>query len=398
MRKQPAGIKRKLPKGVLVDRGYVFIRIFRNGKPFREGFGKAVPSNINTAIAKLNEYRLSIHNEKFDFEDKAKRVHVKDAAQLIIDRGVPKSYVAAYNRLVQFTEDCFYDLLSPLRMSSYREWAKANVSVKRRNVETGEIETFPLSDSSINYDLTAFSSMYYRLKGLVEDHQLPALKLPAQPICRKVERFDERISRRKRHLDQDELVSFLSVATPRVQRLCVGALNTVLRKKDLLALIPENRVAGNGQIETMQHKVSAYVATPDNSNTRALFESAFGERVLDDTNFRREFERSRKVWLEGFPKEEWKAKWFMFMDLRRTALRKVYDETKDILLCQELAGHSSPETTRRYLGVSKFDISRAGQVLQKAFTFELPVSEANGTVVKTVGSEKKIGFKTNDND
>jgi integrase len=40
-------------------------------------------------------------------------------------------------------------------------------------------------------------------------------------------------------------------------------------------------------------------------------------------------------------------------DLRRTAAQRWYDASRDLVVVQELLGHRSPETTRRYLHIER---------------------------------------------
>ena len=49
----------------------------------------------------------------------------------------------------------------------------------------------------------------------------------------------------------------------------------------------------------------------------------------------------------GLPKK------FHVHSMRHTFLTAVYNRTKDLRLCQELAGHSSPVTTSRYAHVNQ---------------------------------------------
>jgi integrase len=369
---------RTLPKGILVDRGLVYIRIFKDGKPFRESFGPASsPANINLAIAKLSEYRADIYNDKFDMAVQAKRIKTADAIDLFVANG-GKAYKTVLSGFRAFTDGKWYDTVNHAQMLEYRSF-RTKGDDKRR-----------VSDSTVNRELTAISAMYYKLRKLVELKEIPAIKMPEISPCKHVPRFDERLSRRSRTLSAEEFQSFMAIATPKVQRAVLGALNTALRKKDLFALKQDNTAEG-GLLRGEQNKVGKLYVVPENDNMQALFNSSAGS-VFDTVNFRKEFEGSREAWLATFPEAERKARHFLFMDLRRTALRKVYDETKDILLCRDLAGHSDVRTTQLYLGLTASDIKRAGNVLGKAFSYQLGESGGEGNAS---GSDEatKIGFK-----
>ena len=55
-----------LPRGILIDRGYVYIRIFPNGQKVLKSIGPLSQNGvIDDAISKLNLYREQIRAGKF---------------------------------------------------------------------------------------------------------------------------------------------------------------------------------------------------------------------------------------------------------------------------------------------------------------------------------------------
>jgi len=365
---------RRLPRGIMVEKGKVWIRILPNGKQFLQCFGDADnPNNINLAISKLNEYRDEIRNDRFGIERETKRVKFRDAVALF-EKKVGQTYRYQIPGLILFFGDFWFDELNHVKVAKFRPF---------RTSEKGG----GISDSTVNRELTALSVIYYKLKSLVELKEIEPIKLPPISPCKHVERFDERLARRKRVLSEDEFQRFMTVAHPEVQRVCLAALNTALRRKDLFA-ITVNNVVNDSNLEGMQHKTENPYIVPNNQNMLQLFQDANGTAsVLNSTGFRERFEKSRDLFLAQYPEEQRNRRFFQFRDLRRTALRKVYDKTKDILLCKELAGHTNVLTTQLYLGLTKADIQKAGSVLEESFSYRIQ------TAGVSVGEEKRqIGF------
>ena len=72
-----------LPRGILIDRGYVYIRIFPNGQKVFKSIGPISQQGImNDAIAKLSQYREQIRTGKFGLEENAQHITVEQAADI----------------------------------------------------------------------------------------------------------------------------------------------------------------------------------------------------------------------------------------------------------------------------------------------------------------------------
>ncbi len=372
---------RQLPKGILIDRGLVFIRIFPSGKKFQQGFGPASdPANINLAIQKLNEYRQDVQLDKFGLEVPAKRIKFADGIVplFLAQPQCPASYKTNVKALQAFLPDQWWDEVNYLRMQQYEEWRTKQIG------KTGKL----ISKSTAMRELTTMSAIYYKIKALVELKELEPVKMPSMSPCKFVEKYDERLSRRSRVLSQDdEFPKFMSVATPRVQKVVLAALNTALSKKDLFNLGEKNVAEFGKQLEGERTKVGKLYTVPNNSNMQGLFGN--GDQLLDDTNFRKEFEESRERFLSLYPVEQRDKRYFWFKDLRRTALRKVWDETKDILLCRDLAAHADVKTTQLYLGLRDTDVQLAGKVLEKAFSYSIENCRENCQPAPIVVEEKR---------
>lgn len=360
---------RTLPRGILVDRELVYIRVFERGKtkPFLKSFGNVNDKGVlDTAIAELHRIREQIRLGKFKQEDKTSRIRFLDAAEMFLIK--KPVWRGNFKGLLEFFNNYWLDEITYLKVADYRPW---------RSQQTKRVhgEDKPIEQSSINRELTGLSSMISKLKLWVELGEIRPIDLPPHNPVKLVRKlkggwYDERLSRRKRVLSPTELPKFIELSPVRLQRIIIGALNTALRKKDLLALKKDNTTLAAEQLEGLQSKVGSMYIVPNNNNLKWLFDTT-NESVFDDTNFRKEFDATRLKLIEELRKDGIECEWFQFKDLRRTALRKVWDETKDLLLCRDLAGHKDAKTTQLYLGLTDFDVKKAGEVLQRHFSFDV---------------------------
>lgn len=72
-----------LPRGIWIDRGYVFIRIFLQERRFLKCVGPVThPDVIDDAIAKLNQYREQIRLGKFDLDERTQRITMDQATDI----------------------------------------------------------------------------------------------------------------------------------------------------------------------------------------------------------------------------------------------------------------------------------------------------------------------------
>jgi hypothetical protein len=79
----------KRERGIVVDRGYVFVRFWpwgRKNKPYVEHFGPATDGNIKIANYKMREYRNKVALGSFDIERPAVPMLFKDAWPIFINK------------------------------------------------------------------------------------------------------------------------------------------------------------------------------------------------------------------------------------------------------------------------------------------------------------------------
>jgi len=356
---------RALPRGILIDRNLVYVRIFPNGKIFQKCYGNVNQKDVvNTAIADLAKIREQIRLGKFQQEDKIQRILFCDAVDLFLSKHGNR-WKSSLKPFKEFFSGLYSDEITYVKLQAFRPWFLANHSIKRRI--HGVLTTVAPKETTANRYLTGLSSWYSHLKRWITIQEIRPLLLPPENPVTLVRGlkggwYNEHLNRRKRILSRDEFEVLMEVATPRFRRFCLAALNTALRKKDVLALDEKTIDVAANQIEGLQNKTGSRYVLPKNSNMQWLFDTSTSS-VIESMNFRREYERSRQRFMERTGAES-----FWLTDLRRTALRKVWEETKNLLLCRDLAGHGDAKTTQLYLGLTDSDIQLAGQILEKHFS------------------------------
>jgi integrase len=215
-----------------------------------------------------------------------------------------------------------------------------------------------IARSSVMKNLRALSVLYNDLKHWCRIKAVKPLKLPVEnPVTtlRKEKRgwFDETGFRRTRVVTDEEVGIFFNIASPRVKRVFMAALNTALRKGDLFALDAEKKDAYWNRLRGIQSKILSEYVLPANPEVDRIL----AEGGLDDTNFRREWDAAMAEFIrQGHEK-------FTVRDCRRTAAIAVWEATRDIRICQALLGHKSQMTTEVYLGIKRADLDKAGEAL-----------------------------------
>jgi len=346
---------KNIPKGILIDRGYVWIRIFPNGREFNRCFGPVTkPSIVDDAIRKLNHYREQIRLGKFNLEEKVIRLTIEEAVDTFLKlhaskAKVPKNFRSLFQSMLRFFAGRYMDTFTYIDVDNFRKWRENQVKA-----------------STVNREHAVLTTLFYRLKEWRALKLIANVKLPEDNPGRFVKKVDERQFIRKRVLSPDEFRQFMSVAPLSVRRICLAALNSTLRLKDLKMLTKEHINAAAGLFQGIQEKPGVPYNVSINRVMRELIDSAPGRKIFDFTNFRKYFESAREE-----AKKRYGLPHFEFKDLRRTAARAIWDETKDLLLCKEALGHTDAKTTQWYLGITNADIQRAGRVLESKFMYNV---------------------------
>jgi hypothetical protein len=351
---------RILPRGITLEQNYVVLRLRIEGKLHKEFFGQVNRDSLDRAERKLKELERKVNGQETNIVITHTPIPFNRAAELFIEKhgkARSRSYKYHFVALKEYFGKYNWHDLDPEIVggedgkSGYRAYRKAQGVI----------------DSTVNRDLSVLSRMYTKFEEwkVRKKHGVERLKIPQLNPTKFVFRVNEDRFRRKRILNEEELACIAGYCTPRLLRIVIGSLSTVLRKADLLGVTPSQFVDTVNKIEGIQGKTGHVYNLPQTESIRFLLETSDGNKLLDKTNMRREW-----YTMVAAVKDHYKSKGqviedFQYRDLRRTALMAVYDETEDIIICRDIAGHKRSTTTEIYLGVQAKGLKKAGQALEK---------------------------------
>jgi len=354
---------RQLPKGILVDDGYVKIRIFLDGRMIKRSIGPVSEIGIiDSAISKLNEFRERIRLGKLDLDETSRRITIEEAIgtywKLHAERKKSaESFELNLRRIKEVFGGRFIDSITYVDVQNYRRIREKSVS-----------------PSSVNKEQTVLTNLFNRLKEWKRLGIIKNIRLPDDNPGSLVKRVNERQYARKRVVAPEEFRRFLAVAPESVKKICLAAVNTTLRLKDLKNLTRDNVNITANKLEGVQAKTGKSYSIPMNGVMQKIVANSAGNQIFDFKNFRKLFEAARK---------ESKIVHFQFRDLRRSGARAMLAKGMDIDTVRRILGHTTIGMTEMYVPSNDNDAQIATEVLGSLF-FPAPLQ----TVPKTVPKRK----------
>lgn len=344
---------KKPARGVGIDsRGYVFVRLFSKGKALpKKNFGKATSESLDEAARYVFRTKEALRTGRTSVEDQKQIRWTFGYAWEKYLPHCPKSRLYCGKPLKAFFEKYYFDELWFGIVNGYRPWRKSQ----------------GLKDNSINLELAMLSCMYHEFKELKLLNQIPNVKLPVQSPRIGVEWVNEDAFNDDRVITDAEYDLIMKEAPLRVQRRIDAALNTGLRRKDIFALRKESMDTFLKRLKGLSFKVKLPYQSPANQVVAKLFETAEGDVIIDQTNYKRDFDQLRRVCVAKYGMRD-----FTYKDFRRTAgmhiLRDVQGD-RGLLLCKAFYNHKRIDTTMKYLGVTFEDLNKAGEILAAKFNY-----------------------------
>lgn len=321
-----------LPRGLECNRGYLFVRIFPEGKLVLKGCGTHTKANQKIAELVLNDYRQKIALNCFDLPKKLKTITFQEAWTIFYKHhyeewkhptrntsrsgGSKASAIGAYTTLFEL-------LGNPLFHSITAE--DIRIKVKDKMLAKG------FSPATMNRYKGVLSSMFTVLSRLSSDGRIEAVRLPKDNPCDSVPDLEEK--GRSKVATTDELKKLkdacFALNDPDLWSIILLELDTTLRLGDLKRL--EGVTVKDGYVTLKQGKTGKDITLPEMPKT---------SRGVIFTNRRKRFELARdKAELWGF----------QFRDLRRTGadMLKKLGYSKELI--KDTLGHASSNTTEKYL-------------------------------------------------
>lgn len=150
-------------------------------------------------------------------------------------------------------------------------------------------------------------------------------------------------NRRVRYLSHEEVKRLLEAAKPRLKEFLILALNTGMRRANLVGLQWEDIDFKNGVIHVLKTKSGKAYDVPINNVVLGLFKAMHKKEstglVLNTTNLKRDFNSAlKKAKIENCT----------IHDLRHTFASHLALKGIDIYTISQLMGHSDIKMTQRY--------------------------------------------------
>lgn len=339
---------RVLPKGVLVERGYVYLRLRYNGKPLpKKCFGIASSHTIDEAERELHRQRERLKSNRGISEDsKTVRWPFPFACREFIKHRPAWKYFDT--PLSSFFGEYYFDELTFVKVEKYRPFRSK----------------LGIAGSSINKEIAMISAMFNLFKRLRHVREIPNVELPVENPCFGVEKVAE--GRRRRIITPGEFQLIMAEAPPRLQRAILAAFNTGLRRKDVFSLSSAGNDKYDNLLEGVMHKVGSMYRIDKNEMMSQLYASASDGKVVDGTNHKRLFLELRQTCIKKHGLED-----FVFKDFRRSAAWQIWLSEKNPFMVMAFLQHKKITTTQQYLGISSNDMEKAVGVLQSKFNYQI---------------------------
>ncbi len=341
--RQPCKHGAVLPRGLVCDRGYLFIRLFTKGRPIlREGCGAHNPQTQKLAVIKLNRYREKKFFGKMDAAPDLPSITCSEAFDLYINHAKPSRNITGVivSRLKPAFGSILYDQLKPAQIIKYREAREKSVDPR-----TGK----QLKFSTVNREQSILQGIYTTIKEWkkIEKDGIPDFKLPEENPCIYVHKPSEEIYARKRVPTDEEMgeaKKWCLTNDPELWSTVIHSIVTMLRKSDLQAVIDNNLTEGIQGKTQKPFKVRTSFPVP-----KSL------------TNWRKRWEALQRAmgWnVEGTPTHT------VWHDLRHWGPTYLGHVGFGKLIIQQLTGHSTEKMVGRYTHLREEKVNEAVRALE----------------------------------
>lgn len=338
----------KRDRGLVVDRGYLKIRIWpwgKENKPYVEHFGRATPANIGIARYKLRDYRNKIALGKFDIEKPAKALLFKDAVPIFLEKhkNTPDMRYQTKQLSAFFGGYFLHDITADL-IKDYR---------RKREVDV----TF----ATTNKNQAILSSLFEKFRewnatnGVFSDK----IRLPAENPCQFVTKPTEIGRKRRRVLAPEEWDRLKPALNEELLDHCKMAIYSSLRLKDISRL--SGKVIEGDIIRDLQAKNAAKgieYQVPLTESLRAIALRIAARPYLSSWTVQRTFRGAC---------DAINIRDCTFRDLRRTGLSWMDKLGARRTVLRDRAGHTDSKTTDLYLGSEMVEQLEAIRTLEDTF-------------------------------
>ncbi|MBF0252550.1 MAG: site-specific integrase [Candidatus Omnitrophica bacterium] len=360
MEKLESRKEKRIEKGIYLRDGSYYIDFYiAHGKRKRE---KIEGNSLKLARQVRNKRLTDVAEGKYLDKPKEERIKLGDFIHQFLtlhSKQRKKTWRDDTSRLsifVEYIETNTY--LDEIKPSMIHEFCKFKL-------ETG---TKP---STINRYITILKTMFNKAEdwGYKIDNPMRKVKLHREDNAR------------LRFLEKEEITRLLEASDKRLKPIVVTALNTGMRKMEILNLKWSDVDFRRGIITIYETKNNDVKVIPINDVLRrtlaCLREHSTSEQVFDTTGFRKDFANALKCA---------KITNCRFHDLRHTFASHLVMEGIDLVTVKELMGHKSIRMTMRYSHLSQDHKIKAVQVLGNTMDTLKPPSESLAELENTLNA------------
>lgn len=273
---------------------------------------------------------LSQPSEQLEFFNSITQLTWRDAIPLYHElegRYKPgKSIKSEYRCIERHLGGLFLHKTTDLDITDYRV---------AREQEGVKASTINREHTRITRILNAFKA--WRRRGSYKGYDFSGAELPEDNPGELVSKGQE--FPRDRVVTPEEFAKWCDYAHPRVRRIAIVAILTLLRRKDISLLRDEHFDKTLNQLLGQQGKTKKPFKIPVAQTVRLMFMNKATEFICDFTNYRRLWTRACRD--SGVN--------FRLMDLRRSGAVILLLEGENIVTIQKLLGHQDIKTTMWYL-------------------------------------------------
>ena len=351
--------------------GQWWIELRYRGKRFREAIGP----DEDLARDVLAQRRVEIRENRF-FPDKVKEpdpVKFYDFAKQYLEWAKANKKPSGYQKLVSLMRQVNREFetrtiqeITTWQIEKYKARRKDEVKTPRSKGLTKALgtQTKVIKPATVNRELALLKHMFTKAIewGKLRDNPAKKVKLLKGEV------------RRVRYLMPEEVQSLLSNCADHLRPIVTVALNTGMRKSELLGLMWNQVNFEQGIITLTETKNNERRDIPMNETVKAKLKEIErkGDHVFYDGDGRT-FRNVRKSFDTAVRKS--KIEDFRFHDLRHTFASNLVMEGVDIMTVKELMGHKDLTMTLRYSHLAPNHKTRAVNILDSTWTQFTPQSE-----------------------
>lgn len=353
-------MSRVLPRGLICDRGYLFIRLFpgKGRKPHLEGCQPHTSHNEKLATIKLNDYRKEIFLGRFNAQSSGKAITVDEALDLYIKFAeASKNIQGVIARILRPTFGRYpFHELPPSVINMWREKRLETCLVHATHKENVDKKTCRMIKfSTVNREQTALHSVYSSLIKWVklEKTGVPRVLLPAENPCKEVQKPSEKIFSRKRVPEREELKAAKAWCMEHDKELwqtIFRATVTMLRKSDFKAQQESGNTDGVQGKTGLKFKVRANFPNP-----------------IGFVNWRKRWEALQKAmgWTEFTADGKPNARHTVWHDIRHWGPSLLGEAGFSSDFIRRLTGHASSEMADHYTHLRESKLEEAVGLISK---------------------------------